>query len=308
MRRLLLRPWEGKDIDQKDARNKAVNTLVSLVQGLAETRGRNQKLYGDMVKKSSSYKASKALANNLIDGIANTQAQLIKKIHGRKVSVKGKTYKMILDAPEIVPFEMDLGQKLLNIFGHPNVAYLLLLAGIALLYLELKAPGGFLAGSLGVIFLILAGIGFQVLPLNFGALCLILLSVILFLLESFIVSYGILSIFALSSLVFGSLFLYRTDDAYLELSLSLIITVISAISLFIFFILIFIVKDRRKKTVATFNSLNGKKVKVVNVLGNGFYMVKVSGELWKAQSETILKEGDSAIVCDEDRDQMILKL
>ena len=298
----------SKDIQQKDMKNKAVNDLVSLIQGLAETRGRNGKPFAKMVKDAASYQAKEAKNKNMIDGIVDTEKELIQKIQNQTIHLKGKKIKMRGQTPQIVFFEMDLGQKLLNIFAHPNMAYILFLIGAALLYLELQAPGGFLAGSAGVICLMLAGIGFQVLPLNFGALCLIILSFVLFVLEIYITSYGILSLLGVGSLITGSLFLFRTDDAYLQLSGKLIASAVSAIVLSLTLILWFVLKDRSKGKRPVFNSLKGCQGIIVQVLDNDFYMAKVTGELWKAHSDKKLKEGDKCLVKDQDRNQMILKL
>ena len=45
------------EVKDEDTRSKAVNDLVALVQSLAETRGRNAELFGEMVAKGSSFKA-----------------------------------------------------------------------------------------------------------------------------------------------------------------------------------------------------------------------------------------------------------
>ena len=298
----------NKDIQQKDMKNKAVNDLVSLIQGLAETRGRNGKPFAEMVKNAASFKAKEALKKNMIDGIVDNERELMTKIPDQVIHIKGKKVKMSGTRPLVVLYEMDLGQKLLDIFAHPNMSYILLLIGAALLYLELQAPGGFLAGSAGIISLMLAGIGFQLLPLNFGALCLILFSFVLLILEVYITSYGILALLGLGSLITGSLFLYRTDDVYLQLSSKLIVSAVSAIVFSLTLILWFVLKDRQKGKRPVFNSLKGRQAVIVQILEDGNYMAKISGELWQGHSERKLEKGDKCLVKSEDRDQMILKL
>ncbi|MCO4795647.1 MAG: ATP-dependent Clp protease proteolytic subunit, partial [Bacteriovoracaceae bacterium] len=80
------------DIKQKDMKSKAINDLVALVQSLAETRGRNAKLFGEMIEKASSFKSKEAAEKNLIDGIANTESELIEKLDGRIFHIKGQDY------------------------------------------------------------------------------------------------------------------------------------------------------------------------------------------------------------------------
>src|SRR5690606_33521358 len=140
--------------------------------------------------------------------------------------VKGKEIKLKANAPEIISFDMDLGQKLLDILANPTTAYILFILGAGLIYLEMQTPGGMIAGGLGAVFLIFAGIGFQILPLNFGALGLIILAFILLVMEIYITSYGILTLAGVASLIAGSLFLFRSDDAYLHLSHSVIFSTV----------------------------------------------------------------------------------
>ncbi len=164
------------DIKQTDARSKAINDLVALVQSLAQTRGRNADLFAEMIEKASSFKSKEALEKKLIDGIANSTKDIRELSHHRVIKIKGKQVKLEFRDAQIISFGMDLGQKLLDILANPSTAYILFVIGAGLIYLELQAAGGFIAGGVGVVCLLLAGIGFQVLPLNFGALGLIVLS------------------------------------------------------------------------------------------------------------------------------------
>lgn len=284
----------------KDARSKAINDLMALVKSLSESRGRNQDAFGEMIENAKSYKAQEAFENNIIDGIVNDQQDLFKQLSERKViTIKGKASEIKIASPTLISHEMDLGQKLLNILANPNLAYILFLIGAALLYLEFQAPGGFIAGSIGAVCLLLSGIGFQILPVHFGALGLLILAFIMFILEAYITSYGILSIAGLGTLLAGSLFLFRTDEAYLSLSHSLIFTAVGTIGLFLLLMGVFVFRDFRKnKLPKNIYSLVGKEAKIVMALGedgkgNYTYKVKISGEIWKARSQELYKEGES---------------
>lgn len=287
----------GKDIEKEsDMRKKAINDLVALVQSLSEARGRNPKLFGEMIEKASSFKAKEALEKNLVDGIANTRSELFRNLEGSKLRLKGQNYALKLNNPQITNIPMDLGQKLLNVFANPSTAYVLFLVGAALLYLEFQAAGGFIAGSIGAICLLLAGIGFQVLPLNFGALGLIVVAFVLFIMEAFITSYGILSIAGVASLIAGSLFLFRTDDAYISLSHSLILAVVSAITAFLSICLYLIIKERKNVGKEKFNETVQRHGVVVKHLreeaGHHIYQVKIGGEFWSGQSLEKFNIGD----------------
>jgi len=306
----------GKNIS-KDLRSKAINDLVALVSSLSEARGRNASAFAEMIEKAKSFKGQEALKKNLIDGIAMNQTDLLSQLQGRQIKVKGKVYTLAMQSPEFIHLSMDLGQKILDIFANPSMAYILFLIGAALLYLELQAPGGFIAGSIGLVLLLLAGIGFQVLPLNFGALGLIALSFVLFILEMYITSYGILSLAGLASLIIGSLFLFRTDNAYIEFSHTVVASAISSIALFLGIILYFLLKDiRQQKEVGDFNLLTGKPATVLADLGDVaannqqdfLYQVKVSGEIWQARSSQQLELGSHVVIKEHNQKDLILKI
>lgn len=309
----------GKDVGKKDLRKKSINDLVALVQSLSEARNRNSKLFGEMVEKASSFKAREAVKKNLINGIANNYDDIYKILKKSTINIKGSPVKFIVDSPKIVHLEMDLGQKLLNIFANPNMAYILFLIGAALMYLELQTPGGFIAGSIGLMALILAAISFQVLPLNLGGLGLIILAFFLFVLEIYIISYGILSLAGLCALTFGSLFLFRTDNAYIELSTSLIISAIGGIVAFMGFITLYWMYDAKKLKQHSFFNLRGMTGEVIGISNNPpedyfdgsnlfEYQVKVSGEIWRAKSSYSFKLNDKCTIDDRFVDELILKI
>ena len=304
----------GKDIEQKDAKAKAVNDLVALVSSLSESRGRNSKAFAQMISEAASFGAQEALDKKIVDAITNTQVDLIKFINGQTVRVKGKD--VVLDVQEgasVVEADMDPGQMILDIFSNPMTAYILFMIGAALVYFEFQAPGGFIAGAVGVVFLILAAIGFQVLPLNFGALGLIILSFILFILEIYITSYGILALAGTAALVFGSLFLFRTENAYMDIQLPLIFSVVGAILLYIFIVgyVLFAGATKRKDRKKFFTSKDesahiSKYIRFEE--GQHYYQVKVSGETWNAKSSNRYEIKDKVKVLDQDNDKMILIL
>lgn len=297
------------DIKQSDVKSKAVNDLVALVQSLAETRGRDPKGFGEMISKASSYKAREALEKKLIDGIVNSKKELREFLNNRTLSIKGKSVHLQTSDAQFVSLEMDLGQKLLNILANPSLAYILFLVGAALIYFELQAPGGFIAGGFGVLALILAGIGFQVLPLNFGALGLIILSFVLFILEIYITSFGLLTISGMTALIFGSLFLYRTDNAYLELSTTVIISAAAAVGIFIILIGYIIARDHKNIGKTHFNSMVGHRATVIEELGNHQgqfeYQVKVQGEVWKLKSNIAYQIGQEVVISKQEESYLI---
>lgn len=295
-----------------DARSKAINDLVALVESLAEARGRNAELFAEMIKTAASYKAGEAVENNLIDATANSIEDILAHINGKEIVVKGENFSVSANSPRVDKFEMDLGQKLLDIFANPSLAYLFFLIGAALIYLELQAPGGFIAGSIGVLSLIFAGIGFQVLPLNFGALGLIVVAFLLFIMEIYVTSYGILSLAGIAALVSGSLFLFRGEDGYLAMDVSLIYSSVAAIVIFMGLIVYIFIRDRKEAQNMDFNSLEGKNATIMSEMpsaeeGYFYYQVKANGEIWRARSKSPKTIGGHAKILKQDDDHNILE-
>lgn len=298
------------DIKQKDARSKAINDLVALVKSLSESRGRDPKSFGEMITDAKSFSSDTALSRKIIDAKAKTIQDIFNFINKNPKKILGTKTQYKITNPEIQDVKMDLGQSLLNVFANPSLAYLLFLIGAALLYFEFQAPGGFIAGSIGVVSLILAGIAFQVLPLNLGALGLIVVSFVLFVLEAYITSYGILTLGGLAALIFGSLFLFRGNDSYLAIQTSLIISAALAIVLFMGIIAYMMIRDRKKIGATDFYTFKNSYCDIVKDLGqegDGFiYKIKVAGEYWNAFSKNKLDLDAKANIIDHDEQKLRL--
>jgi predicted nucleotidyltransferase len=96
---------------------------------------------------------------------------------GRKVDLNGNDHVLALNDVQIIRHEMNLKQKIINLIADPNISYLLLMAGILGLYMEFSHPGTFFPGVAGAICLLLAFTSFQLLPINYAGLLLVLLGI-----------------------------------------------------------------------------------------------------------------------------------
>lgn len=307
--------------DQNDLRKKAINDLVALVQSLSKTRNRNGDAFAEMIRNAKSFPAEEAEEKGLINGVSNQLEDIWKKIHFKSILIKGKTLRLLVPhPPQLMEQKMDLGQQILDIFANPSLAYILFILGAVLIYLELQAPGGFIAGSIGTICLLLAGISFQVLPINFGSLGLIILSFILFILEIFIMSYGLLSLAGIISLLFGSLFLFRSQNAYLEFRTELVYSIVGSVAFFLAVIAIYLAFAIKKNKKSPRNKYDlygilGQQGIVVeeihnqgNIVGKYFYQVKIMGELWNASSTQPCSVGDFVQIIELDKQKLMLQI
>jgi membrane-bound serine protease (ClpP class) len=191
--------------------DKVVNDMVAYTKSIAEKRGRNAEWAEKAVRESVSVTEKEALELKVIDLIAEDLKDLLEKIDGRELKDKGilrtKGLKTVL-------LRESLRDKILKTLSDPNIAYLLMMIGMAGLYFELSHPGAIFPGVIGAISLILAFFAFQTLPVNYAGILLIVVALVLFILEMKIASYGLLSLGGIISLFLGSLMLFTHSHGY----------------------------------------------------------------------------------------------
>jgi membrane-bound serine protease (ClpP class) len=167
----------------------------------------------------------------------------------------------------------------------PNIAYILMMLGFYGLLFELYSPGAVAPGVIGGICLILAFYSMHTLPLNYAGLALIIFAIILFILEVKIISHGILGLGGVIALALGSIMLIRTDSAleFIKISWGVIISTTIATSLFFFFLIALVVRAQKAKPVTGVEGIVGELGETLARL-EPLGMVRVHGELWKAES------------------------
>ena len=107
--------------------------------------------------------------------------------------------------------------RILRTISDPNLAYILLMIGLAGLYFELSSPGAVLPGVIGGISIVLALYAMQTLPVNYAGFLIILLAIIFFILEMKVASHGLLSLAGVLCLVMGSLMLFRYPEEPMQI-------------------------------------------------------------------------------------------
>ncbi|MGH7770301.1 MAG: NfeD family protein, partial [Candidatus Binatia bacterium] len=173
---------------------KIENFTASFAETIAQKRGRNAEWAIQAVRKSVSVTEKEALKKNVIDIVANNLEDLLRQADGKKVDVDGKEVALAVKDARVERFEMSLKQKILDRLAHPNIAYLLMMAGILGLYMEFSHPGVIFPGVAGAICLLLAFISLQILPINYGGLVLMILGISLLIAEAFLPSFGVLGV------------------------------------------------------------------------------------------------------------------
>lgn len=272
---------QGEDL-QKTVSEKIANDAAALARSLAQARGRPEEWAEKAVRESASFTASEALEKKLIDLIAVDRGELLKSLHGRQIKrFDGRLQTLTLDAPEIVPVVPNAADKLLSVIAHPNIAFLLFLAGIAGIGFELTHPGAIVPGVVGGLCLLLGLFALSVLPINYVGILLMLLAILFFVLEVKVTSYGLLTIAGLISFVFGALMLIDSPIPALRVGLEVILPSALLIAGLVVFLLNRVLHVHRRPPLTGQEGLIGEVGQVVVAL-NPAGKVFVHGEYWDA--------------------------
>ncbi len=294
----------GQAMD-KTMEDKATEDAVAYIKTLAEKRGRNTRLAEDAVRISSSWTEKEALEGNLIDLIAKDEQEIINFFDGKRIKRFNEEEEILdLRDEEIIDIPMSARQKFLITISNPNLAYILLMLGLLGLYFEFSNPGSILPGVLGGIFLLLAIFSFQILPINYVGLLLILLAIGLFILEIKIQSYGILTVGGIAAMVIGSIMLIPAPIPELRPSLKFIIPMAVGLSLIFIFLIYIAIR-------AHLNRVHTGKEGLVGEIGVAQSALKpegkvfVHGELWNAEAEEDIPKGTKVKVLEVKKNLML---
>jgi membrane-bound serine protease (ClpP class) len=279
----------------KEMMAKVVQDAEAYARSLAAKRGRNTEWAARAVRESVSVTADEALQKGVIDLVAPGVDDLLTRVDGRTVEVGSRKVVLSTKGAEIRVVEMPFRYRFLSFVSDPNVAYLLMMVGFYGLLFEIFRPGAVVPGVLGGICLILAFYAFQTIPINYAGLFLILLGVLFFLLEIKITSYGVLSVAGVASIVIGSIMLVDLPGSWPSISWSSIVTVALVSVIFFLGVLSYAVKAHLLKVQTGKEGMIGETGTArTDIAPRG--KVFIHGELWDAESEAFVKEGDRIVV------------
>ncbi len=292
----------GKDkktpaaIPEDAMKAKQVNDAAAYIRGLAQLRGRNGEWAEQAVREAVSLSAAEAMQRKVIDVLAQDVPDLLKNIDGRKVSVQGVERILATAQAETVALDPDWRSNLLAVIANPGMALILMMIGIYGLIFEFSSPGLAGPGVIGAICLLLAAYAFQLLPINYAGLGLILLGVAFIVAEAFVPSFGILGIGGAAALTIGAVILFDADTSgSYALPLSFIVTIGAVSSGLVFATVAFALRARRRPVVSGSEELIGAQgIALDDFEKEGW--VLVAGEHWQATSTHGLQRGQSVRV------------
>ncbi len=279
--------------NQAKMEKKILNDAAAYIRGLAELHGRNVEWAELAVTQAETLTAEEALEKGVIDLLAVDINQLLVNIDGREINA-GKVQTILTTQNlEIERIQADWRNQLLSIITDPNIAYILMLIGIYGLIFEFSSPGFVLPGVVGAICLILALYAFQILPVSYAGMALVVVGLTFIIAEAFVSSAGILGAGGLIAFVIGSIILF--DDEHLAVSIPLIGGLALVAGGFLVWMVSSLSSLRHRQVVSGAESMIGKMAYVkAGFASHG--RVWFNGESWLATSSIPVVSGEQVRV------------
>jgi len=277
---------EGQTMDPV-LKLKLENDAAAFLRSYSVRRGRNADAAEDAVRNSKSYSDAESLQLKLIDLNVPNEAALFAALDGRSITrFDGTQTTLHLAHARVRELPPSLREGILGKLMDPNLAVLLLIAGMLLIYLEFHVPGTIVPGAVGTLLVVLALFALNLLPIHLASLTVLIAALILLLLEAKFPSHGVLAITGSVALVFGLLTLVNGPIPEQRIHPATAIAAGLSFGLITSFLAVIGLRARRNKVLTGPNALLGAIAIVQTELhAAGPGQVLVRGELWQAQLE-----------------------
>lgn len=286
---------EGESEMSEAMEDKVVNDAAAYIRSIASAHGRNMEWAEKAVRESVSATEQEALELNVIDMVAPNLDALISQLDGRQVTMlDGSTVTLHTQGVTINPVKMSLIEDFLYTIADPNIAYILLSLAMLGLMVEITNPGLIFPGVVGGICLLLAFYSLGMLPVNYAGVLLIILAFGLFIAEVLTSTFGIFTAGGITSLIIGSLILFKGGPLF-KIDPWLIAVVVIFVGGLFAFIVNQVIKAHRRQASTGREELLGKTA-VVKVALQPKGTVFLKGERWTAVSETGRVEPEETVI------------
>jgi membrane-bound serine protease (ClpP class) len=267
-----------------------VHDAAAYIRGLAQMRGRNVEWGERAVREAVSLSSAEALKQKVIDLVAEDVPQLLQRLDGRKFTIAGTEHVLDTAGAAATAFEPDWRTRLLSVITDPSIAYMLVLLGLYSILFEFYNPGMVLPGVVGAICVLIALYAFQMLPVNYAGLALILLGIGFMVGEAFFPAYGSLGVGGLIAFVVGSVILIDTDIPGYGVPYALIGGFAAASAVFLLLLVGVALKARRRPVVSGREELIGSAGEVLEDFEQEGW-ARVHSETWRVRAAVPLKAG-----------------
>jgi membrane-bound serine protease (ClpP class) len=278
---------------------KAINDAAAFIRGLADLHGRNAQWAEEAVRSGVSIPANEALEKKVVDIVATDLDQLLAQADGRLINMHGQRVALATKGAAVVPIEPDWRTRFLAVITQPEIAYVLMLLGVYGIIFELMSPGAVFPGVIGAVALVTALFAFNLLPVDYAGVGLVLLGIGLMVAEAFTPTLGLVGIVGAAIFCLGSLFMFDSADAAFTLSLPLVITATVVVALLLAILLTIVLRAHRDRAPVGPAMLIGHGGDVLSWSGDRG-RVRLGGESWDARSHTSFTPGARVIVTERE--------
>ncbi|HYS23436.1 MAG TPA: nodulation protein NfeD [Candidatus Eisenbacteria bacterium] len=276
-------------------RRKLNQDAMAFLRSFTERRGRNPELAEKAITESKAFTEKEALDGKMIDLIVSSPDELVRQLDGRTIKrLDGAQTTLSLKNASRTPFELSARQKFLARIVEPDVFFVLLILGVLGVYTEFTHPGAIAPGVIGGICLILALYAMNFLPINLAGVFLILLALAFFILEAKAPSHGVLALGGVVSMFLGAIFLVRSPLTPGGVSVGVALAGTVPFAVLAVVLMRLVLRSRRWKTATGKEEMIGSQGVAMGPLAAGAEgMVRVHGELWRAESSRQVQEGEA---------------
>jgi membrane-bound serine protease (ClpP class) len=291
----------GRDVEAeagKDMAKKVENDTAAFARSIAAAKGRNAEWAEKAVRESASITADEAVKLKVADLVAPDLGTAIERADGRTVTSGAKTQVLRLKGATREAYALTVRQRLLSFLADPNVMAMLTLVGLLGIAIEFYHPGAIVPGVAGGFCLFLAFVAMRVIPVNVGAVLLVVVGVGLLVAEAWLPTHGIAGVGGAACLVLGTLFFIDTsapgewfDPAAIALSPWIVWPTPAALALLIAFMGWKIARGRRSPLQLGAPALIGASGEALTDVGPDGGEVFVHGEYWQARAPAPIPRG-----------------
>jgi membrane-bound serine protease (ClpP class) len=214
---------------------------------------------------------------------------LLKQIDGREVGNKT----LHTAGAAVVEIPMSAWERFSQLFLRPEMMFILMLVVMYGIIGELSSPGAILPGVAGTIALVLVLYMSTILPINAAGVALIGLAVVLFIVDIFAPTHGVLTAGGIVSFFLGALMLFSHAGPAFQLSLSIIIPATLVTAAFFLFVVGAGLRAQLSPVRAGKETMIGRVAPALTHIDTSGGKVFVEGEYWNAVSDVAIGKDQS---------------
>jgi membrane-bound serine protease (ClpP class) len=301
----------GEDLGET-IEEKVTNILTADIENLAKRRGEEALEWAKKaVEEAEAATADQALAVNVIDVVATDVDDLLQQLDGFEVEVDGQPQTLELDDADIIELPLtgleNFLNTIINAIAIPGIAILLIVLGVQAIISEFSQPGGYVAGIVGAVALLLGLYALGILNANWAGLGFIALAFVLFLADIKAPTHGALTAGGIASFILGSVILFSGTSVPIPWPTIIGLAVFSA--LFFSFVIAKAMQSQRKQPTWGAESLVGQHGTTRTTLDPAGRIL-VQGEWWDAEippGHAMVPPGTDVLIIDRQGFKLIVR-